>query len=93
VPGTGVTGAAFYHGRLQQAGQRDPLFEVWSVNHATGRRRLEIQRRIHGESVGLDVVDALGGVLHWIVTPFDPAGRPPTYPGLHNVLLNFLPAR
>jgi hypothetical protein len=93
VPPTGVTGAAFYHGRLLLAGQSGTLFEVWSVNVATGRRRLEIQRRINGESEGLDVVDALGGVLHWIVTPFDPAGRPPTYPGLQNVLLNFLPAR
>jgi hypothetical protein len=30
-------------------------------------------------------------VLHWIVTPFDPAGRPPTYPPPGNRLLHFVP--
>ena len=38
------------------------------------------------------MVNALGGVLHWIVTPFDPAGRPPTYPPPKNVLLHFVPS-
>jgi hypothetical protein len=88
VPPTGVTGATFYRGRLLLAGQRGGLFEVWSVNLATGRRRLEIQRRLRGESEGLAIV---GGALRWIVTPFDPAGRPPTYPGPGNVLLRFTP--
>jgi hypothetical protein len=90
VPRTGVTGAAFYRGRLLLAGQRDTLFEVWSVDLRTGRRRLEIQRRLVGESEGLAMV---GGALRWIVTPFDPAGRPPTYPGTGNALLSFRPRR
>jgi hypothetical protein len=67
------------------------LFRVWSVDLATGARRPEIERTIAGESEGLDIVNALGGVLHWIVTPFDPAGRPPTYPPPGNVLLHFVP--
>ncbi len=60
------------------------------MNTSTGRRRLEIQRRLSGESEGLAIV---GGALRWIVTPFDPAGRPPTYPGSGNVLLRFTPVK
>jgi hypothetical protein len=91
VPPTGVTGAAFFGDRLLLAGQADTRFQVWSVDLATGARRLEIERTIVGESEGLDVVDALGGALHWIVTPVDPAGRPPTYPPPGNRLLHFVP--
>jgi len=91
VPPTGITGAAFYGERLLLAGQADTRFAVWSVNLATGGRRREIERTIIGESEGLDVVGALGGVLHWIVTPFDPAGRPPTYAPPGNALLHFVP--
>jgi hypothetical protein len=91
VPPTGVTGAAFYGERLLLAGQDDTRFQVWSVDLATGARRLEIERTIVGESEGLDTVDALGGALHWIVTPVDPAGRPPTYPPPGNRLLHFVP--
>jgi hypothetical protein len=91
VPPTGITGAAFYGERLLLAGQADTRFQVWSVDLATGARRLEIERSIVGESEGLDIVDALGGTLHWIVTPFDAAGRPPTYPPPGNRLLNFRP--
>ena len=60
------------------------------MNVATGRRRLEISRRMSGESEGLAIV---GGALRWIVTPFDPAGRPPTYPGTGNALLSFRPVK
>jgi hypothetical protein len=90
APQPGITGAAFYGDRLLLAGQADTLFRVWSVDLTTGRRRLEIERTIVGESEGLDVVDALGGTLHWIITPFDPAGRPPTYPLPGNVLVHFV---
>jgi hypothetical protein len=93
VPPSGVTGAVFYRGRLLLAGQRGTRFEVSSVSLATGRRRLEIQRTLHGESEGLDVVRAFGGVLHWIVTPADPTGGPPTFPGPRNTLLSFRPVR
>lgn len=88
IPRTRVTGAAFHRGRLLLAGQRGSRFEVWSVDVSSGRRRLEIQRRLSGESEGLAMV---GGALRWIVTPFDPAGTPPTYPGPGNALLSFRP--
>jgi hypothetical protein len=90
VPPTGITGAAFVGDRLYVAGQDDTLFEVWSIDLATGERRLEIERHYFGESEGLDSIRALGGLLHWIVTPADPQQRPPTYPT--NVLLHFAPA-
>ncbi len=89
VPPEGITGAAFYGDRLLVAGQRDTAFRVWSIDLATGARRLEIERTIAGESEGLVVSDSFGGQLHWIVTPFDPAGRTPTYPPPGNVLLHF----
>lgn len=91
VPPTGVTGAAFYGDRLLLAGQQDIDFEVWSVDVATGTRRLEIRRGVVGESEGLDVLHAFGGLLHWIVTPFDPLHRTPTYGSSANALLHFRP--
>jgi hypothetical protein len=95
VPPTGITGAAFYGERLMLAGQRDIDFEVWSVDLRTGHRRLEIRRGAIGESEGLDVSEGKGlpGVLHWIITPFDPLGRPPTYGQGANALLHFVPRR
>ena len=91
VPPTGITGAAFYGERLMLAGQRDIDFEVWSVDLNTGRRRLEIRRGAIGESEGLDVSEGLDGVLHWIITPFDALGRPPSYGQGANALLHFMP--
>ncbi len=90
VPAEGITGAAFYGDRLLVAGQAGTAFRVWSIDLATGARRLEIERTIAGESEGLDVADLLGGTLHWIVTPFDPAGGAPTYPPPGNALLHFV---
>lgn len=90
VPPTGITGATFVGDRLYVAGQDDSLFQVWSIDLATGARRLEIERHYFGESEGLDTLTALGGLLHWIVTPADPQKRPPTYQG--NVLIHFVPA-
>jgi hypothetical protein len=89
VPAEGITGAAFYGDRLLVASQQDSAFRVWSIDLRSGARQLEIERTIAGESEGLVVTDALGGTLHWIVTPLDPAGRPPTYPPPGNVLLHF----
>jgi hypothetical protein len=91
VPPSGITGAVFWEGRLLLAGQESDRFQVWSVDLATGARRLEIERRIFGEAEGLDVLPVLGGLLHWIVTPVDPQGRPPTYGPSSNVLLHFVP--
>jgi hypothetical protein len=90
VPPSGITGATFVGERLYVAGQAGDRFQVWSIDLATGARRLEIERQYSGESEGLDTVTALGGILHWIITPVDAQGRPPTFPG--NVLLHFAPA-
>jgi hypothetical protein len=91
VPPSGITGATFYRGRLLLAGQGTGRFEVWSVDVRTGKRRLEIKRNVAGESEGLDVVRALGGLLHWQVNPT--RGRPPTFGLGHSALMNFLPGR
>jgi hypothetical protein len=57
----------------------------------TGARELETELPVSGESEGLDVVDDGHGLVHWIVTPFDPRGRRPTYGVGHNELLSFVP--
>jgi hypothetical protein len=90
VPPSGVTGAVFDRGRLLLAGQATGPFQVWSVDVATGARRLEIEQRWRGESEGLDVVDALGGELQWQVMPFDPQGRLPTFPFGRATIVSFV---
>ena len=90
VPPSGITGAAFYGGRLFVAGQDGDTFQVWSIDLADGSRQLEIERQVVGESEGLAVVDALGGVLHWQIQPYNEEGLP-TY-GIKGTLLNFVPA-
>jgi hypothetical protein len=92
VPPSGITGAAFLHGRLLLAGQDTGPLQIWSVDPRTGARRREAQLRVAGESEGLDVLDDGHGLIHWIVTPFDPRGRPPTYGVGHSELLSFVPA-
>jgi hypothetical protein len=82
VPPSGITGAAFYGDRLLLAGSAPGGFEVSSIDLATGARRLEIRRPAELESEGLDVIDAFGGVLHWIVRPLTGQG---------NVLLHYSP--
>jgi hypothetical protein len=91
VPPSGITGAAFYGKRLLVAGQGGGPFRVWSIDLRDGSRRLEIEKPIIGESEGLEIVDALGGVLHWLVTPYQTGGRPPTY-GRTSALVHFVPA-
>jgi hypothetical protein len=91
VPPSGITGAAFYGKRLFVAGQRGGPFRVWSIDLRDGSRRLEIEKQVIGESEGLEVVDALGGALHWLITPFQTGGRPPTY-GRTSALVHFVPA-
>ena len=72
VPPTGVTGAVFREGRLLLAGEKDGVYQVWSVDTRNGTRRLEIQRRMCGESEGLDAIPTLNGTLHWLIAPSDP---------------------
>jgi hypothetical protein len=91
VPPVGITGATFHEGRLYTAGQDGPEFQVWSIDVADGSRRLEIERDIVGESEGLDTFDAAGGLLHWLIQPFNTEG-PPTYGPNEATLLHFVPA-
>jgi hypothetical protein len=72
VPPTGVTGAVFWHHRLLLAGEDAGKYQVWAVNPRNGKRRLELEMSICGESEGLDVSPTLGGKLHWLIAPFDP---------------------
>jgi hypothetical protein len=93
VPSSGITGAAFLRGRLLLAGQATGPLRIWSVDVHTGARRRLASLRIAGESEGLDVIATGRGLVRWIVTPFDPRGRPPTYGPGHVELLSLVPAR
>ena len=62
---------------------------VYSIDLRTGKRRLEIERDIRGESEGLATLSTAGGTLHWQIAPFDPQGRPPTYGTGRGALLTF----
>ena len=90
VPPSGITGAVFSGGRLFVAGQNSGRFQVWSIDLASGSRRLEIEQDWRGESEGLDLVDALGGHLQWQVMPLDPLGRPPTFPAGKATIVSFV---
>jgi hypothetical protein len=90
VPPNGITGAAFYKHRLFVAGQNKTLFEVWSIDLRDGSRQLEIQKQVLGESEGLDVVNVLGGKLHWLIAPQGTGNNPPTYGDpAHSGLVHF----
>jgi hypothetical protein len=88
VPPSGVTGAAVEGRRLLLAGQLSAdWMQVWSVDLGTGARRLELEvTGIAAESEGLDLV---GGRLSWMLSPFTPGGRPPTFGPGHSELLTF----
>jgi hypothetical protein len=86
VPPSGITGAAFHRGRLFVAGQDDPDgLQVWSIDLGTGAGRLEIERRIAGESEGIDFS---GGTLQWMILP-----PSPTFTGGSGTILRFVPRR
>jgi hypothetical protein len=89
VPPSGITGAAFVGDRMFVAGQGGGPFQVWSIDLATGTRRLEIERQIVGESEGLATVSLKGGTLQWLVQPFNEEKKPPTYSPDHATLLSF----
>ena len=94
VPPSGVTGATFYRGRLLLAGQAAGALQVWSIDVSGATPpRLELELPgVAAESEGLDIVDARGGILHWLLTPFPPGGAKPTYGPGHSELLTFVPA-
>ena len=89
VPPSGITGATFVNGRLFVAGQDGGPFRIWSIDLTTGARVLEVERDIAGESEGLAAASVNGGTLQWLIAPFDPQGRPPTYGTGHSTLLSF----
>jgi hypothetical protein len=89
VPPSGITGATFYGGRLFVAGQGTGAFQIWSIDVTTGVRQLEVERNYSGESEGLDVVSALGGILHWQIQPFS---RMPTFGIGGGALVHFVRA-
>ena len=90
VPPVGISGAVFHEGRLFTAGQDGELFQVWSTDLATGAQRLEIERHIVGESEGLTVNRALGGLLQWQIMPYNDSG-PPTHGIANGTILTFAP--
>jgi hypothetical protein len=93
VPPSGVTGGAFFRGRLLIPGQNglDPL-QIWSVDvNGGGPSRLEVELPVYGEAEGVDVIADGSGLLHWLITPSAPGGRPPTYGTGHSALVSFVP--
>jgi hypothetical protein len=88
VPPSGVTGAAFRGGRLLLAGAQGTTYQVWSVDLATGKRRLEVElKKVQGEAEGLHITSLLGGTLHFLVAPL--AVKPTFGPSVG--LLHFTP--
>ena len=83
------TGAAFSRGRLLAAVGRGPKLQVWSVDVRTGRKRLEVSRRILGESEGLTTN---GTKLLWTIMPSAQGGRTPTYGAGRGALLTLRPS-
>ena len=89
VPPSGVTGAAFRNGRLFLAGAQGTTYQIWSVNLATGARRLEVElKNVQGEAEGLHVTSLLGGTLHFLIAPL---AAKPTFPPTV-ALLHFTPS-
>jgi hypothetical protein len=92
VPPGGITGATFYKHEFLVASQSGTLFRVWSIDLNDGSHKLEIEKQVLGESEGLDIVKALGGTLHWLITPQGTGGKPPTYGDFgHSALIHFEP--
>src|SRR4051794_8621759 len=85
VPPSGVTGGAFWRGRLLLAGQAPgggPL-QVWSVDvdgvdAGVAPPVLEAQLPVAAEPEGIDVLATPDGLLHWLLSPVV-AGRTPTF--------------
>jgi hypothetical protein len=92
VPPHGITGAAFFDGRLYAAanqGQQGKV-RVWSIDVRTGDRRLEIAKKVaDGESEGLAAFSGLGGELHWLIQRN--AGGLPPYRYANGLLIHFVP--
>jgi hypothetical protein len=89
-PPSGITGAAFFQGKLFVAGQDNPDgFQVWSIDLETGTKQLEIEKQIVGESEGIDFFEGLGGTLHWMIQPYNESNVP-TYGVANGTVLHFV---
>jgi hypothetical protein len=73
VPPSGVTGGAFYEGRLFLNGSVGDTQQVWSINTSNGTRRLEISRTVVGEEEGIDFLSQDGGKVHPVALCSDPS--------------------
>jgi hypothetical protein len=92
VPPHGITGATFYNGRLFLASNVDNrMLQIWSVDTATGQRRLEIERGYRGEPEGLATFTGLGGILHAMILPAFGVANP-TFGPSRGALVQFAPA-
>ena len=81
VPPSGITGAVFVDGRLFVAGQDGGPFRVWSIDLATGTRRLEIERAIVGSPRGSRARPSRAGRCSGSSSPSTPSSaRRPTTP-------------
>lgn len=93
IPPAGSTGAAFVGDELFIASQDGDTFQVWSIDleRPEHRRTLEIERTVVGESEGLASASVGGGVLQWLIQPYNTHNRP-TYGFTDATLLSFAPS-
>ena len=95
VPPSGVTGAAFYRGRLFLAGQDAGALQLWSVD-VTGatppRARARAARAWRPSPRGSTSSTRAAGCCTGCSRPFPPGGAKPTYGTGHSELLTFVPA-
>jgi hypothetical protein len=88
LPGE-ADGAAVLAGRLYFTMQASAgVQQLWSLDLASGARRLEATVHVVGESEGLAAYRGLGGTLHWVIAPG--VGGHATY-GHQSVLLHLSP--
>ena len=91
VPPTGITGATFVDGRMLVAGQDGDAFRVYSIDLATGGAPARDRAHDRGRVGGARDRGAKGGTLGWLIQPFNPEGKPPTYSPDHATLVSFAP--
>jgi hypothetical protein len=88
LPPGQMDGATFVGDRLFVSTQADRM-RVYSIDLRTGDRRLEIERNFRGESEGLATLRTRDGTLHWLIAPFDPKGRSPTFGANESAVVTF----
>ena len=92
VPPGGVAGAAFDGSRLVLSEPGAGEVRLWSVDvDGAGTPRLEATLPVDAEAEGLDVLPTGDGLLHWLLSPFAPGGRRPTYGTGHSEIVSLVP--